>query len=458
MRIDKGEAVLDHPADPDLPARRGDRRTDTQTGDLLLGDIAEVTTEGRVRQAGVEAVADIIDLAGHIARTVAVAGVDRVTQRADVVAGILLEVDGCGVGGRAIAGVAAAIEARLPDQSERKAKPVPTRAEPTRRPEVHQFDAEIGAPLGAESIRRVGADRVGITNGVRPAHAIGAAQRRHPVDVESVSIGPRKHPRRLVLSRRIAQGREVFGRIVCGDRPSVVGFTHEDEMVKGGGIGVACARVPVAACSVQLQPGAVVQNELRLRRQRLHALGGLQSCTQSGPVDERLAPIAGEGQLPVRVVGRADELVVGDAQIGSVLVVARLQIDIVQIGAIGHLLDAAGVAANLQLDVVGTDLQWQIAQIILAWIQAEFAHGRRHCGARGPWRLPAASADAHRSGDHCGSFQSADAGAARRRRPFPQSPDGRAVRGPDRPGTNDENPWVGHRPGAHSDARSHTCR
>ncbi|MNE46500.1 hypothetical protein D3C80_1408430 [compost metagenome] len=72
VRIDDGEAVVDVATDRHLAARRRDRAAKPQGGDLLISDIAEGLAEGGVRQAGVKAIADIVDLTRHRAGAVVV--------------------------------------------------------------------------------------------------------------------------------------------------------------------------------------------------------------------------------------------------------------------------------------------------------------------------------------------------------------------------------------------------
>src|SRR5690606_9436277 len=96
------EAVVDVPPDRRPPPGRGDRTADAQGGDLLVRDAAEALAERRVRQAGVETVAHIVQLARDGAGTVVIGGLDRVAPRSHAVLARLLEAHAAGIARRII--------------------------------------------------------------------------------------------------------------------------------------------------------------------------------------------------------------------------------------------------------------------------------------------------------------------------------------------------------------------
>src|SRR5690606_11025652 len=99
--------------------------------------------------------------------------------------------------------------------------------------------------------------------------------------------------------------------------------------------GVAAAgRVAVAGADLEVQTRAVAQDELGLSVGHLNPFAGLQADAQGGFVDEGLAPIAREGEIAVRVVRLAEAGTSGHPEISALLVLAGIEVDRVDIGAV----------------------------------------------------------------------------------------------------------------------------
>jgi len=89
-----------------------------------------------------------------------------------------------------------------------------------------------------------------------------------------------------------------------------------------------------AGRKIEAQPRSAIQDELGLPRRDLRILAELEANPDGGRIDESLAKEAGERQRAI-ILGRAAELAADLAGVGRKFIVARCQVDRVQIGSVG---------------------------------------------------------------------------------------------------------------------------
>ena len=128
----------------------------------------------------------------------------------------------------------------------------------------------------------------------------------------------------------------------------------------------------MAAAGIEQQAAAVGKDELGLSGQQLDILAGLEADTDRGAIEKRLAKETGEGDRTA-IIGRTAEAAAGRPEKGAIFMIARIEIDRVEILLIGEVLDRAAVIGDLDIDVVAARDQRQRAEVVTARLEAHFA-------------------------------------------------------------------------------------
>ncbi len=125
-------------------------------------------------QAGVEAIADIVDLARKSRRSVVIGRGQRIAVGSHAVFARLLRSHAAAVAGRVVAPFDTTVVTRLPDQGEGRAESAGLEAAEAGS-EVGIFHSDLCAPFRGETIGGGGVDRIGIVDQIATAHPIGGA-------------------------------------------------------------------------------------------------------------------------------------------------------------------------------------------------------------------------------------------------------------------------------------------